>query len=144
LAFAENSRSTTASPDRVWAVWSDPARWGEWNPDVREMRLEGPFQAGTQATMHTTAGRTHRMELVEVTAPRRFVLETRVAPGMRLRFRCSVDPEGAGSRIAQAVEMSGPLGALAGRRAAPKIAEGFAPILQALAERAETGDAAQP
>lgn len=137
MAFHETARRTTAAPSRVWAIWSDPARWPEWNPDVAEMTLEGPFQAGTHATMRTRAGRTHRMEITEVAAPSRFVLETRAAPGMRMRFRCSVEPDGSGARIAQAVEMSGAMGTLVAGRAAPKIAAGFEPILAALAERAE-------
>jgi uncharacterized protein YndB with AHSA1/START domain len=139
LAFHESSRHTSAPAARVWEIWSDTARWQEWNPDIAEMTLAGPFQAGTQATMRTRAGRTHRMQLTEVSAPRRFVLETRAAPGMRMRFRCSVDPDGDGTRIAQAVEMSGPIGGMVAGRAAPRIAAGFEPILAALAERAEKG-----
>ena len=87
--------------------------------------------------MRTRAGRTHRMRIAEVTAPTRFVLETRAAPGMHLRFRCTVEPATGGARIAQGVEMSGPIGSLVAARAAPKIAQGFAPILAALAAKAE-------
>jgi uncharacterized protein YndB with AHSA1/START domain len=141
LAFHECTRSSTAPPARVWQVWTDTARWGEWNPDVAEMSLEGPFQEGTTATMKTKAGRTHRMVLAEVVAPQRFLLETSPAPGMRMRFRCSVDADGSGSRITQAVEMGGLLGAMAAGRAAPRIAAGFEPILSALAARAEQGSA---
>lgn len=137
MAFTESSRRTAAPPARVWQIWSDTAHWGEWNPDVAEMTLEGPFETGTQATMKTRAGRTHRLELKEVSAPSRFILETRAAPGMTLRFRCTVDPDGTGSRIAQGVEMGGFMGAMAARRAAPRIAAGFEPILAALAARAE-------
>ncbi len=28
------SVETTASPDRVWKIWSDMSTWGEWNPNV--------------------------------------------------------------------------------------------------------------
>lgn len=137
MAFHESSRRTAAPPAVVWRIWSDAAHWPRWNPDVAEMTLDGPFRAGGEATMRTRAGRTHRMRIAEVEAPSRFVLETRAAPGMRMRFRCTVEPDGAGSRIAQAVEMSGPVGGLVGGRAAPKIAAGFEPILAALAAEAE-------
>ena len=139
MTFHESARRSTAPPARVWQVWSDTARWSEWNPDVAEMNVEGPFQTGAQATMTTRAGRTHRMRVAEVSAPRRFVLETNAAPGMHMRFRCTVDADGEGTRIAQGVEMSGFMGTLVGGRAAPRIAAGFAPILAALAERAEQG-----
>ncbi len=137
MTFHETSRQTTAAADRVWRIWADPAHWPEWNPDVAEMTLDGPFATGGTATMRTRAGRTHRMRIAEVTAPTRFVLETRAAPGMHLRFRCTVEPATGGARIAQGVEMSGPIGSLVAARAAPKIAQGFAPILAALAAKAE-------
>lgn len=137
MAFHEASRRTAAPPEVVWRIWSDPAGWSRWNPDVAEMSVEGPFATGASATMRTRAGRTHRMHVAEVTAPSRFVLETRAMPGMHMRFRCTVEPDGAGSRIAQAVEMSGPMGSLLGGRAAPKVAAGFEPILAALAAEAE-------
>lgn len=136
MAVHRSSMEADAPPEVVWRVWSDPIHWPEWNPDVAEMSLEGPFAQGSGATMRTRAGRTHRMTIVEVSAPRRFVLSTRVAPGMRLRFECTVEPIGEGrSRISQGVEMQGPMGALAGRRAGPKIAASFEPILRGLAER---------
>ncbi len=137
MAFHESSRRTTAPPGVVWRIWSDPAHWARWNPDVAEMTVDGPFQTGSAAIMRTRAGRTHHMRIAEVSAPHRFVLETRAAPGMHMRFRCTVEPDGGGSRIAQAVEMSGPIGGLVGGRAAPKIAAGFEPILAALAAEAE-------
>lgn len=138
MSLHESARQSTAPPDRVWQIWSDTAHWSEWNPDVAEMTVEGPFQTGAQATMKTRAGRTHRMRITEVTAPQRFVMETNPAPGMRMRFQCTVAPDGTGSRIAQGVEMSGLIGSMMAGRAAPKIAAGFQPILAALAERAET------
>ena len=92
--------------------------------------------------MRTRGGRTHRMRITEVSAPARFVMETRAAPGMHMRFRCTVDSDGTGARIAQGVEMSGPIGTLAARRAAPKIARSFEPILAALAAQAEKEESA--
>jgi uncharacterized protein YndB with AHSA1/START domain len=139
VTFHESVRRTAAPPSRVWQIWSDAGRWPEWNPDVAEMAVDGPFTSGAKATMRTRAGRTHRMHIVEVVPSQRFVMETSPAPGMRLRFRCTVGPDGDGARIAQGVEMGGALGSLAARRAAPRIAAGFEPILAALAARAEKG-----
>lgn len=31
----------------VWATWSDMATYPEWDPREQEIRLDGPFQAGT-------------------------------------------------------------------------------------------------
>jgi uncharacterized protein YndB with AHSA1/START domain len=138
MAVHERSVEVAAPPEVVWRVWSDTTRWPEWNPDVVEMKVDGPFATGSQATMRTRAGRTHRMQLLDVAPLQHFVLATKVAPGMRLHFLCAVEPLSPGtSRISQGVEMHGPMGALAARRTAPKIAASFEPILRGLAQKAE-------
>ncbi len=35
-------RSTTASPERVWALWSDPDNWSRWNTGIRSSHIDGP------------------------------------------------------------------------------------------------------
>jgi len=41
------SAETTASPDKVWRVWSDMSTWGEWNPNVSTMDWSGGFVSGS-------------------------------------------------------------------------------------------------
>lgn len=36
-----------ASPDVVWDVLTDFARWPEWNPEVKSMKSSGPADMGT-------------------------------------------------------------------------------------------------
>ena len=50
--FREASRETTASAEQVWRVWSDVNSWPEWNPDMKESRLDGPLQQGTRGTIN--------------------------------------------------------------------------------------------
>jgi len=35
-----------AEPDAVWRVWTDVARWPEWDVSKEIARLDGPFQPG--------------------------------------------------------------------------------------------------
>lgn len=44
---ASGSVEISASPDEVWALLADIARWPTWNPDVKEARLEGELRPGT-------------------------------------------------------------------------------------------------
>jgi uncharacterized protein YndB with AHSA1/START domain len=50
-------RSTTASPERVWALWSDPDNWNRWNTGIRSSQIDGPLTSGATGTMQTTSGR---------------------------------------------------------------------------------------
>jgi uncharacterized protein YndB with AHSA1/START domain len=131
------SVESTAPADKVWRVWSDTSTWGEWNPNVSTMELEGPFASGSAAVMNTKAGRHHKMRIVDVQPGRSFVLETNVVPGTTFRFNCRVDPSGAKSKLSQTVEVKGPLGFL-GPVLGPGVSKDFGILLANLAKKAET------
>ena len=44
-----------ATPERIWMLLADPARWGEWNPKFVSLRRtrSGPVVAGEQFSMVT-------------------------------------------------------------------------------------------
>ena len=42
----ERTVTTTASPDDVWALWSDIGSWHAWDPAVERVALEGHFAEG--------------------------------------------------------------------------------------------------
>jgi len=139
VATHENSVETTATPERVWALWSDPATWPSWNPDVESMTLNGPFQPGTTGVMKTRAGRTHQMLLAAVEPGHSFHLETSVIPGTRFTFICRVTPGSGGATISQAIDMRGPLAPIVSPLAGGGIAKGFGPLLEGLKKAAESG-----
>jgi hypothetical protein len=137
MAEYGTSVETTASPDRVWKVWSDMSTWGDWNPNVSTMEWTGGFVQGSEGVMNTRAGQHHKMKLVEVQPGRSFVLETSVVPGTRFRFNCRVEPTGAKTRISQMVEVKGPLGPIMAPMMGPQVSKEFGTLLSNLARRAE-------
>jgi hypothetical protein len=134
----ERSVVSSASPDAVWRIWSEPARWPEWNPFVKSMELAGPFSIGTSAKMVTKQG-AHMVTVSELTPGQGFALDGRMMPGVMMTFRCSIAPEGGGSRISQAVSMRGPLAGVIFPMLGKTMADTFTPILEALAAKAEAG-----
>jgi uncharacterized protein YndB with AHSA1/START domain len=40
------SRAMTASPERLWSVWSDPNNWSRWNSGNRSATINGSLVAG--------------------------------------------------------------------------------------------------
>src|ERR1700730_7745908 len=139
MASHGRTLETTASPERVWRLWSDVGTWPTWNPDVEAVSIDGAFAAGTTGKMTTKAGGTHAITLTDVRPGRSFRLETSPAPLSTFAFLCEIRPNGGGSTFSQSVAMSGPLGgpfsAMMGRR----IAEGFQPLLAGLKSAAESG-----
>jgi hypothetical protein len=132
------SVETTASPDKVWRVWSDMSTWGEWNPNVSTMDWNGGFVSGSTGIMNTKAGQHHKMELVDVQPGRSFGLETSVVPGTKFRFNCRVEPAGAMTKVSQTVEVGGPLGPVMGGVLGPQVSKEFGTLLSNLARKAET------
>ena len=139
MAFREASLQTSAAPEAIWRIWSDTSTWPEWNPDVTAISLSGPLAPGAHGSMTTKRGGTHDVTIESVEPGRAFQLVSTGMPGHRLAFRCEVQPNGAGSRISQGVEIRGPLGGLFSNMMGPKIAQSFEPLLKGLAKRAEAG-----
>ena len=139
MAEYGKSVDTTASPDRVWKIWSDMSTWGDWNPNVSTMDWKGGFVQGSEGVMNTRAGQHHKMKLLEVQPGRSFVLQTRVVPGTIFLFHCRVEPSGGKTTISQAVEVGGPLGPILGGMMGPQVSKDFDVLLANLAKRAEAG-----
>jgi polyketide cyclase/dehydrase/lipid transport protein len=130
---------STASADRIWKIWSDTSTWGEWNPNVSTMELQGAFASGSTAIMNTRAGQHHKMQILDVQPGRSFALETSVVPGTTFRFNCRIEPVGAESKISQMVEVKGPLGPILRGMLGPQVSKEFGTLLTNLAKKAEAG-----
>jgi uncharacterized protein YndB with AHSA1/START domain len=140
MADYGTSVETTASPERVWKIWSDMSTWGDWNPNVSTMDWTGGFVQGSQGIMNTKAGQHHKMTLAEVQPGRFFALETSVVPLTRFRFTCRVEPSSAGkTKISQMVEVKGPLGPVVQGMMGPQVSKEFGTLLANLARKAEAG-----
>ena len=131
------SVETSATPDKVWKIWSDMSTWGDWNPNVSTMEWQGGFQSGTSGVMNTRAGQHHKMSLVDVVPGRSFALLTSVVPGTTFRFNCRIDAAGGTTKVAQYVEVKGPLGPILGGMLGPQVSKEFGTLLANLAKKAE-------
>jgi hypothetical protein len=138
MAEYGTSVTSTASPEQVWRVWSDTTTWGDWNPNVSTMELQGPFVSGSTAIMNTKAGQHHKMRIVDVQPGHSFALETNVVPGTMFRFNCRIERVGGESKISQTVEVKGPLGGILGGMLGPQVSKEFGTLLANLAKKAET------
>lgn len=60
----EHTVYMSASPESIWAQWSDVTTWPVWDRGVEYVSLEGPFAVGTKGTLKPACGpralRAHR------------------------------------------------------------------------------------
>jgi len=135
--FREASRETSASPDEVWRVWSDVNTWPEWNPDMKESRLDGPLRQGTTGTINTRSGGKHDVVVTMVDQGRAFELESSAMPMTRMAIRASITPLASGTRITQAFEPRGLLAPVVGPLMSGAILGTFEKVLAGLASKVE-------
>lgn len=131
------SRSTAASPQTVWTLWSDPNNWSTWNSGIRAANVDGPLANGTRGEMTTNRGSVHAVTFHSVVYGRGFSMTMAGPPLTTITFSCNVDPDGSGSKIAQDVAFAGPLGFLFGAMMGAEMAKHFVPVLDDLARTAE-------
>ena len=92
MAFREASLETKAAPARVWQVWSDVNTWPEWNPDMKESRLDGPLKLGATGMINTRSGGKHDVVVTSFEDGRSFELESTAMPATKMAIRATVMP----------------------------------------------------
>jgi uncharacterized protein YndB with AHSA1/START domain len=106
------STHVAASPEHVFALWTNLERMGEWVGGVSGVTdLSGPVdQAGTTYVVHFGPMRSPT-EVLEVERPRLFA--TRFGNRLlRGRSRATLEPDGDGTRITQDFETVGRISAI--------------------------------
>ncbi len=139
MAFREASLETSASPDRVWQVWSDINRWPEWNPDMKASHVDGPLKLGATGNIDTRSGGKHDVVVTQFEQGRSFELESTALPGTKMAIRASISPSGSGTRITQGFEPRGLLAPIVGPMMGGAILKTFNSVLNGLKRRVESG-----
>jgi hypothetical protein len=70
-----------ADADAVWKVWTDVARWPEWDVSKDIAELDGPFEAGTRGWARQRGKLGGTFTITEVDAGRHWVSECPVPLG---------------------------------------------------------------
>ena len=71
----EHSIETTATAEALWARWTDVPGWPQWNADIENVELDGPFAVGAQITMTPRGGDPVVLRLTEVRTNELFIDE---------------------------------------------------------------------
>jgi hypothetical protein len=101
-----------ADPDAVWNVWTDVARWPEWDVSKEIARLDGPFQPGVRGWAKQRGNLGGSFTITAVDAGRRWVSECPVPLG-RVVFEHVLEPVAGGRvRVVKRVAVQGGSGPL--------------------------------
>lgn len=132
----EASAQTSATPERVWGLWSDVEGWSRWDPHVVQASLDGAFSLGSSGLIRPKGGPNLRFTLVEVTINRSFIDRCRL-PLATIDFIHELTPTSSGTMITHRVVMSGPLTFVFRRLIGSGIERGLPAAVRSLAECAQ-------
>jgi hypothetical protein len=101
-----------ADPDAVWKLWTDVARWPEWDVSKEIAQLDGPFEAGTRGWARQRGNLGGAFTITEVDAGRHWVSECPVPLG-KVVFDHTLEPVPGGLvRVVKSAEVLGGAGPL--------------------------------
>src|SRR5712691_2101702 len=103
----EYEHPTTASPEAIWALWSDVGRWTEWDPDLEEVTLDGGFVAGARGALTPKGLDAFPFTITRAEPGHGYTDETPL-PGAVLRFDHDLLSADGRTIIRQRVTMEGP------------------------------------
>lgn len=120
-----------AEPDEVWTVWTDVARWPEWDVSKEIAQLDGPFEQGACGWAKQRGNLGGPFTITAVDAGRRWVTECPVPLG-KVIFEHILEPVTGGRvRLVKRAEVDGGAWPLL-RLLAPKMRRDTAQSLAAL------------
>jgi uncharacterized protein YndB with AHSA1/START domain len=109
-----------AEPAEVWKVWTDVARWPDWDVTKEIARLDGPFEPGVSGWAKQRGNLGGSFTITAVDDGRRWVTECPMPMG-KVTFEHLVEPAGDGRvRVIKRAEVQGGFGTLL-RLLAPKL-----------------------
>ena len=109
----EAVREAPVPPDAVFALYADPATWGEWGHNATWARADGPLVEGGTVDVRAGYGKVYPCLIRRLVPDRALELVVR-PPGMTIINVYEVEPTpSGGSRIRHAFQIEGPMGTFA-------------------------------
>src|SRR5262249_59547963 len=104
----EHSIETTASPETIWRLWADVPGWPEWNADIEQIRISGPFATGSTITMTPAGQAPVELRIAEAVEPELFVDEADLGDVLVRTLHRVERLDGERSRVVYRMEITGP------------------------------------
>jgi uncharacterized membrane protein len=104
-----------ASPEIVWAIWSDVERWSEWTANIAKIEklAPGPLAIGLRARVRQPKLPTAIWRVTELKENRGFTWVS-ISPGARVTGSHIIEPHAGGSRATMTLTFAGPMALLFG------------------------------
>ena len=133
----EVTRKTTATKERVWALWTDVPNWSVWDKEVEYSELFGQFQIGTKGILKATGGPKTKFLMTECTKFKSFT-DRSFLPLCKMDFVHTMTETNGGLEITHKIVMTGLMTFLFSKVIGDKIKIGLPVAVEKLVEIAES------
>lgn len=133
----EHRITTSASPEVIFAIYADVAKWNTWDPDTKSASINGDFKSGSTGILAPTKGNPIKITFTEVIANRSFTCIGGI-PGFQMTFEHELQSQGTNTEIIHRVQFKGILAWLFKPLLGPQINKGLPVTLARLRDLAES------
>jgi uncharacterized protein YndB with AHSA1/START domain len=102
------TRTTVATPEYLWALWSDPANPPRWDPAQEYSRVDGPFGVGQTGVVKVTGQPERAFTVVECTPLRSYTDRFHLPAGAAMDWRHTIVDLGPTRAVTFEVTITGP------------------------------------
>ncbi|MEL7222748.1 MAG: SRPBCC family protein, partial [Bacteroidota bacterium] len=82
------SLETTASPDKIWSIWTDVPNWKDWDSGLKNATLNGSFELKSKGTILSLEDRTSKFQIVEFMDGQSYTFKTKLPLASLYVRRC--------------------------------------------------------
>ena len=76
-----NTVETTASPEQIWNIWIDVARWKNWDTGLKDAEMEGAFGLNEKGRIISLENRKSKFKVTEYTEGQSYTFKTNLPLG---------------------------------------------------------------
>lgn len=128
--------STTASPEKIWQIWTDVPQWHQWDSGLKSARIKGDFSKGTKGKLKPDKGPASTFRIVEFTDGQSYTFATGLPFG-RLYVKRYLSVCGTTTCFTHEVWFTGPLKKWYARKLGVRYQEILPQVLQNIKTIAE-------
>lgn len=132
----EITKSSKATKEQVWSIWTDVDNWNIWDANVESSSISGVFKVGTLGELKAKNGPKSKFEIIESTKNKSFVNRTKL-PFCTLYFIHEIAESDDSILITHRIEIKGFLSPLFSQLIGKQQAKGLPDAVESLIKLAE-------
>lgn len=89
-----HSISTTATPEKIWQIWTDVPNWTLWDAGIKLARLEGVFKENATGELVPDKGPRSKFSIKDVIENKSYTIQISIPSGWLLIHRYMEQKDG--------------------------------------------------